>query len=111
MNTQCETADSIEAAEYRRQNGIEHRHFSVRHKSAFRAANLNDSAKQFGPIYGEVVVEQCISSCDPRKATRFPSRFDQPVNKKEVVAHYQDEVSGNDLVVRSALNRQKIAGP
>ena len=111
MNAQREIAESVPAAQHPRQRGMERRDSPARNETAIATANAGHSAQQLGCGCGRIVVGHCVTPRDPRKAILISSPFDQSMNKETVVAQNQHDVSGNDLVVRCALNREQIARP
>lgn len=111
MNAQSETAESLPAAQHRRQRGVEQRNSPARNEIAMATADACHSTQQLGCSCRRIVVSHCVTPCDPRNAIPILSPFDQPVNKEAVVAQNQDDVSRNDLIMRCALNREQIARP
>jgi hypothetical protein len=80
-------------------------------ETAIRAANAHHSAQQFACVCGRIVVGHRVTSRDPRETILASLKFDDTVNKETFAAQDQHDISGNDLLVRCALNRQQITRP
>ena len=107
MNAQREITESAPAAQHPRQRGLERRDPTARNEAAIATVDAVHSSQQLACGYGRIVVGHCVTLRDQQKTILT----NEAMKKEAVVAENQHNVSGYDLAVRCALNREQIAWP
>src|ERR1022692_576547 len=86
VNPQRDIAESLPAPQHPPQSEMQRRNPAARNETATATSNAGDSAENFRCGRSRIVVRHRVSPRNPRNAILVSELFDQPVNKKAVVA-------------------------
>jgi len=106
MHSQSKTASPVPAAQHSCNSGVQQRYSPARNKIPIASPNEDNPAQQFRGRHRRIVLGHCVAFRDPQKTVPILLFLDEPMSKKAIVSHDENDVSRNDFIVRYALDRE-----